>query len=132
VMNGSLFVLAIALFGVAAGACAHEPTSPPVPAHARPTATGSTCRHAMPSCVGTAPTYAEDVRPVLEQRCFKCHAGDGVAAEEHDFSRLETLRAQKMALANEVGACAMPPSSEPALSDEEAERLLLWVACGRE
>jgi hypothetical protein len=75
------------------------------------------------------PAYSTDVRPVLERHCFKCHAGDGVAADEHDFSRLETLRAQRLALGNEVRACAMPPASEPALADGDAEVLLRWASC---
>ena len=91
---------------------------------------GTTCRRALPACTGAAPTYSADVRPILERRCFKCHAGDGVAADEHDFSHVEILRAQKGGLAGEIGACAMPPSTEPALPDGEAEVLLRWVACG--
>ena len=119
---------ALALVLAAVGACAHEP--PPAVARAPSVAKESSCHHATPACVGAAPTYAEDVRPILERRCFKCHAGDGVAADEHDFSHFETLHAQKMALANEIGACAMPPSSEPPVPDQEAEVLLRWAACG--
>jgi hypothetical protein len=84
----------------------------------------------MPSCAGPLPTYAANVRPILERRCFKCHAGDGVAADEHDFSRVERLRAQGRAVASEIGECAMPPSPEPAVPDAEAEVLLRWVGCG--
>jgi hypothetical protein len=84
----------------------------------------------MPACAATSPTYTDDVRPILEKHCFKCHAGDGVEADDHDFSRVETLRAQRRALVNEIGACAMPPSPEPPVSAPEAEVLLRWVACG--
>jgi hypothetical protein len=75
-------------------------------------------------------TYVRDVRPILEQRCFGCHAGNGEAADEHDFSHAEKLRAQRVALANEIGACSMPPSPRPHLESAEAELLLAWVACG--
>ena len=125
-IRGSVVTLALVLATV--GGCAHEP--PSAVARAPSAVKESSCRHTTPACVGPAPTYAEDVRPILERHCFKCHAGDGVAADEHDFSHFETLNAQKMALANEIGACAMPPSSEPPVPGREAEALLRWAACG--
>jgi hypothetical protein len=95
-------------------------------------AAGATARPAPPpvSCDGAIPTYAADVRPILERRCFACHARDGPAAEEHDFSRVDTLRAQRRRLTDAVGARAMPPAGRPPLPDAEAETLLRWAACG--
>ena len=129
-MLRSAVVLAITLAAVGAGACVHE--SPSVAsAGAAPRAQESACHHALPSCAGPPPTYTDDVRPILERRCFKCHAGEGVAADEHDFSQVQTLRAQKTALASEVATCAMPPAPEPPVADAESEVLLRWVACDR-
>jgi uncharacterized membrane protein len=94
---------------------------------ARPSAPAAPAAH----CTGTQPpTYVADVRPVLERRCFTCHANDGPAAEEHDFTRVETLRAQRHLLVDEVTARAMPPKGRPQLTDAEAQTLLQWVACG--
>jgi hypothetical protein len=59
-----------------------------------------------------------------------CHSGDGEAAESHDFSRAETVRAQRADIADEVSSCSMPPSGKPQLSDGEAATLLRWIACG--
>jgi hypothetical protein len=126
-IGGSRITLALVLVAAVASACAHDP--PPAVRSAQ-APKESSCHHATPQCVGPPPTYTADVRPILERRCFKCHAGEGVAADEHNFSHVETLRAQKRALANEIGACAMPPSSEPPVPDAEAEVLLRWVACG--
>jgi hypothetical protein len=122
-------VLAITLAAGGAGACVHA--SPAVGAAGAPSrAQESACHHAPPSCAGSPPTYTGDLRPILERRCFKCHAGDGAAADEHDFSQVQTLRAQKVAFATEIGTCAMPPSPEPPVPDAEADVLLRWVACG--
>jgi hypothetical protein len=120
--------LAIVLVAAAACGGAQEPPRVPTAVRAPPASEGA-CHHPAPSCAGPPPTYVADVRPILEQRCFKCHAGGGIAADEHDFSRVETLRAQRRSLASEIGACAMPPSSEPAVPDAEAEVLLRWAAC---
>jgi uncharacterized membrane protein len=85
----------------------------------------------MPArCEGAVPSFAKDVQPVLQRRCFACHANDGEAADEHDFSRFPTLRAQRTSVADEVSSCSMPPSGKPQLTDDEAVTLLRWVACG--
>jgi uncharacterized membrane protein len=82
-----------------------------------------------PRCEGPPPTYAADVRPVLERRCLSCHAGDGPAAEDHDFSREDVLWAQRTRVADEVSARSMPPASRPQLTDAEADVLLRWATC---
>jgi hypothetical protein len=67
---------------------------------------------------------------VLRARCLSCHADDGPAADDHDFSRFATLYAQRASVADEVSTCSMPPKGKPRLSDEEARTLLRWIACG--
>jgi uncharacterized membrane protein len=93
-------------------------------------ATGRPIAKPTASCAGPPATYVADVRPLLERRCFSCHANEGVAAEDHDFSRLETLRAQRQSLADDVAERAMPPKGQPQLKDAEAQLLLRWAACG--
>jgi uncharacterized membrane protein len=93
-------------------------------------ATGQPVAKPSASCDGPPATYVADVRPVLERRCFSCHANGGVAAEDHDFTRVETLRAQRQSLADEVAERAMPPKGQPQLTDAEAQLLLRWAACG--
>jgi uncharacterized membrane protein len=107
---------AVAALLLATACAATRPTAPPAPPPAR--------------CEGAPPTYAADVRAILERRCFACHAGEGPAAEEHDFSRVDTLRAQRRQLTDAVAQRAMPPAGRPPLSDAEAATLLRWAACG--
>ncbi|HEV3192941.1 MAG TPA: hypothetical protein VGY54_20685 [Polyangiaceae bacterium] len=108
-------------------ACAARPP----PSASSSTSPGASCSRLSPAaCVGAPPTHALDVRPILERRCFACHANDGPAAESHDFSRLETVRAQRSAIADEVASCSMPPPRAPPLTESEAATLLRWVACG--
>jgi len=129
--------IALAAITTVAAACGAPreaaPSRPAAPApFAPPRAPGAAeCRRALPAaCGAAAPSYARDVAPILSRRCFACHAGDGVAADEHDFSAWPTLYAQRAQVAAQVGACAMPPRRAPALPEDEAETLLLWIACG--
>jgi hypothetical protein len=82
-------------------------------------------------CDAPSPTYEADVRPVLERRCFSCHANGGVAALDHDFSHFEKLRAESQALFDEVSEHGMPPPPRPPLEGAEAAILLRWIACGK-
>lgn len=113
-------------------ACASQP--PPHPAVAARTAvlapeSAAVCRHSVPvaACDGSPPRDVREVLPIFEKRCFGCHTGDGVAAEEHDFSHVEALRAARGTIADEIATCSMPPRSR--LDDSEASALLLWATC---
>ena len=87
-------------------------------------------RVASGACDGAPPDFASAVAPIVAERCLRCHSGDGDAAEDHDFSRPETLRAQQRSVRKQLVACAMPPRRAPPLPDAEAEVLLRWIACG--
>jgi hypothetical protein len=101
-----------------------------------PDSTGSSGDHAAcprtaeRSCEGPPPTYSQDILPILRRRCFQCHAADGVAAEDHNFSSFTTFHAQRTTVADQVAACTMPPASQPRLTNEEADAILRWAACG--
>lgn len=81
-------------------------------------------------CSGSALTYVENVRPVLERSCFACHAPGGEAGDEHDFTRFAVLHAQKDAMVANVASQSMPPPGRPQLQDGEVAVLLRWAACG--
>jgi uncharacterized membrane protein len=122
---GAAAVVALLVAGCVADRLVAQSSAPA--AASAPAAPATPAAH----CTGTQPpTYVADVRPVLERRCFTCHANDGPAAEEHDFTHIETLRAQRLQLVDEVTARAMPPKGRPQLTDGEAQTLLQWVACG--
>jgi hypothetical protein len=125
-------LLALTALGFACiAACASSP--PPSP---RATVSGSivpappTCNYPRPACAGNAPRY-EDVLPLLKRRCFACHAGDGMAVEDHDFSKPSVVHAQKSRIGTQVGACAMPPRQVP-LAPADAQLLMAWATCASE
>jgi cytochrome c5 len=113
--------VAVAVLLAACGGGATPTVASLAPRSARPSA---------PTCKGSPPSWTADVKPVLERRCFKCHAGDGQAAEEHDFSTRETLRIERDALVEDVQNGDMPPKGEPRPPAPEMDTLVQWVACG--
>jgi hypothetical protein len=77
------------------------------------------------------PSFEKDVLPILKRSCFPCHAGDGMAAEDHDFSKMDVLLAQRSRVTVQVAACAMPPR-QVKFAPAEANVVLAWAACSGE
>jgi hypothetical protein len=124
---GALFLV----IGLAACAASMPPEPKPSKMAAAEPARPDACAVArVTTCDVAPPTYERDLRPVLERRCFSCHAGDGAAAEEHDWSRYAVAFAQRRAIADQIAECGMPPPKAPRPSKEEAELILRWVTCG--
>lgn len=122
-----LVVLPILL--LAACPAAAPPAEAPPREYKKPVSNVDTCRLQKPSvCTGPPPSYARDVSPILQKRCLACHANNGMAADDHDFSRFATLQAQRSQVVTQVGGCGMPPTQP--LQAEEADVLLKWAICG--
>ncbi|HEV7406037.1 MAG TPA: DUF1592 domain-containing protein [Chthoniobacteraceae bacterium] len=83
----------------------------------------------------TDATYAERVRPVLEQYCFKCHgektAKSGLRLDtlSTDFltARAATTWHEVMRRIEDRGDETMPPDGKPRPSDEEVRMLHGWI-----
>jgi hypothetical protein len=82
------------------------------------------------SCGGSAPSYQREVTPLLQHYCLGCHAPGGEAGEDHDFTRYETLHAQRRQLGGELEIGAMPPGDRPQPSRAERELLQRWACLG--
>ena len=81
-------------------------------------------------CAGSAPSYQREVTPLLAHYCLSCHAPGGEAGEDHDFTRYETLHAQRRQLGGELETGAMPPGDRPQPSRAERELLERWACLG--
>jgi hypothetical protein len=98
---------------------------------ARPAATDEPGAPFPASCAGELPSFAREVRPLVERYCFECHARGGSATEEHDFEHFDTLFAQRHRVAGVLTAHAMPPGSASQPSEPERAMLARWASCSR-
>ena len=69
----------------------------------------------------------EAVAPILSEKCFRCHANGGAAADDHDFSKLATLHAQRRRIGIQVKALTMPPRGADPLTDAQRDVLTRWA-----
>jgi hypothetical protein len=97
--------------------------------------TGGTCASALPEneagatyCPGTAPSYQNDVLPILKTDCIPCHSPSGTAG--YDESTYTDVYNQRSPILDQVNGCQMPPADGPPLSNAQRVVLLDWLVCG--
>jgi uncharacterized membrane protein len=135
-MSGQGWTLA-AVLGLVLSACsdgsAAYPTLPaPVVPLADPDADVAACVRKLPAaCPTPSPSYETQIDPIIQNRCWPCHATGGAgAASGHPFTDYNLVHKDRGAILDQVYACNMPPSGATALSDEERTAMLAWLVCG--
>jgi hypothetical protein len=94
-------------------------------------ATSGTCEiPEAPTCPDPAPSYASDVSPIFQTYCVRCHGPGGVEFNKPLTSWAEVKSRYGAVLQQVFYGCAMPPSTEPQLTDPAARAALLgWLEC---
>ena len=93
-----------------------------------PTAFPLSCTSVPATCPSPAPSYEQDIVPILDGKCNTCHAAADSGLwplinydDVHDWQTL---------VLSDVEYCAMPPAGAPQLTTTEQFILLSWVVCG--
>ena len=81
------------------------------------------------SCPADAPSYANDIAPLIEQYCSQCHNPQGSAFDQ-PISTYSDLDQRKVDVLDEIYACEMPMSPAPQPTLAERVTLLTWFVCG--
>ncbi len=96
----------------------------------------SSCPSDLPSAcpvdAGAIPSYAGEIKAIIAERCFPCHAPGGVAVSAFDFSHYDGAKGVHQNAAemlSNVYACVMPPSDAGAPTEAERQALLTWLIC---
>ncbi len=137
-VRAQLFLVASPLlaFAIAAGCSSSNPSSEDQtdagPDAAIADAAGPTCVNVLPpACPSPAPSYETDVLPILEQRCYACHADAGITTSGSgidlgSYAQVYKLRGDVI---SQVNACRMPPptAAQPTLTEKTT--VLGWLKC---
>jgi hypothetical protein len=88
------------------------------------------CPNDLPtSCPDPPPSYASDIAPLLEQRCFPCHDSDGAAGPLLEYTSYDSVYQNRQAILSQVYGCRMPPPDAGQPTPSEREQLLDWLVC---
>jgi mono/diheme cytochrome c family protein len=93
---------------------------------------------ALSACQPTGPTYAQDVKPILDGRCVNCHTAGGIAPFKLDtYADAKNYAA---AIADAVETGRMPPWKagpadvtylrNPSLTAEQKAAIVAWAKSG--
>jgi hypothetical protein len=83
-----------------------------------------------PVCPSPAPSYATDVSPIFQTYCVRCHGPGGQESIKPLTSWTEVNSRYGSVLQQVFYFCAMPPATEPQLTDPAARAALLgWLEC---
>jgi len=85
---------------------------------------------AIASASAGAPSFEQDVQPLLKRYCFDCH-GAAKQNSQVRFDRLEAYRAEDGPLWTQVhealSSGEMPPKDKAKLRDPERQQILTWI-----
>jgi hypothetical protein len=93
-------------------------------------ASSSVCEvlDAPPPCVDPAPSFANDIFPMLNRDCNgTCHMAGGVAWPLTDYQDVSDW---SLLIQIQLQQCEMPPTDAGALPPGDRDSLLNWIACG--
>jgi hypothetical protein len=95
-----------------------------------PDAAEASCpRDLPPSCPTPEPSWASDVRPLVDSKCNACHGVGGIEQSRFDFSTYQGVHNLSGSILDNVYRCLMPPPDAGALSVAERRVLLGWLVC---
>jgi len=80
-------------------------------------------------CPAASPSYAGEVKTMIEQRCAGCHF-PGNTQSSKVFADYAGIHAERRGMLSQIYSCAMPPDNAVELSQEERRALLKWFVCG--
>jgi hypothetical protein len=90
------------------------------------------CNASVPKSCPNAPSYANEIAPLVKRSCVTCHAING-SASDRDLTTYKNLTNLETTSLVQVEDCLMPPSDagpDAMLSPEDRTELLQWFVCG--
>lgn len=122
--RGAISITAVMLVGLGVGGvgCGHGREAPP-------DADVQTCPNDVPAtCPSPVPSYANEVAPIIHERCGGCHTAGGIEASR-SFDTYEQVQPQRLGMLGQLHSCLMPPYGYPQPTAAERQAVLGWIKC---
>jgi len=92
----------------------------------------TTCPNVLPpTCPSPEPSYEDDVLPILQQRCYMCHADAGptTSGSGIDFGSYASVYQLRGDIVSQLNDCRMPPATAPQPTLAQKTTILGWLKC---
>jgi hypothetical protein len=122
-MDARRVAFCIAVSAVGLGACGGEPvTGRSQKVHGCP-------EIVAPSCVDV-PSFARDVKPILERSCVPCHWGDPGPNALWALTDYGDVAAWNDLIKHSLLKCSQPPASSPfPFNEQDRGTIVKWTLC---
>jgi hypothetical protein len=91
------------------------------------------CPSVSMDCPSPPPSWAKDVQPVIQARCYTCHSEGGIEWPKWDLSSYASVVSNEMEVLTQVYQCKMPlPDASPPvppLTSDQRQTIVQWIAC---
>jgi hypothetical protein len=83
-------------------------------------------------CTGTAPSYANEVGPIIQAHCTGsgCHSPSEAPNAPWAFTSEDDVSEWSFAIQGDIADCLMPPPGSAPLNESDREALNAWITCG--
>jgi hypothetical protein len=83
-------------------------------------------------CTGTAPSYANQVGPIIQAHCTGsgCHSPSDAPNAPWAFTSEDDVSEWSFAIQGDIADCLMPPPGSAPLEEADRELLNAWLTCG--
>jgi uncharacterized membrane protein len=92
------------------------------------------CPGVSMDCPSPQPSWATEVQPLIQARCYMCHSEGGIEWPKWDLSSYSSASMNRMEVLTQVFHCWMPPGDAsppvPLLTNAERQTIVQWIACG--
>jgi hypothetical protein len=89
------------------------------------------------TCDTVSVSYASEVVPILEAKCYSCHAGDALAGGGIKLgtypdlkSRIDNFKGRFISCIVQDGTVSAMPQGQPKMSDCNVNKIVAWIHQG--
>jgi|HubBroStandDraft_6_1064221.scaffolds.fasta_scaffold214066_2 hypothetical protein len=84
-----------------------------------------------PACPSPPPSWATEVRPIVDLYCSPCHFNGGTGVQKgDDFSTAAGVQHVLTTSLTDLHNCSMPPQDAAVMPTSRRETLMAWLGCG--
>lgn len=88
------------------------------------------CDRHFPACPSPAPSYQQDIAPIVQLECLSCHY-TGSDLTRTAYNAYQGIYSDRGSILGQLYACEMPPANYPLpITSDQRTTFMAWIECG--